>query len=41
MEPTASAWPHMALLNQVMGLTNTTMAAIDARLVLAPSSIAM
>jgi len=40
-EPTTSAWPQIALLNQVTGLNMITAAAIRARRRDAPSSCAM
>ena len=41
IEPTTSAWPQIALLNQVIGLTRTIAAAMMARRWEAPSSWAM
>jgi hypothetical protein len=40
-EPTTSAWPQIALLNQVTGLNMITAAAIRARRRDAPNSCAM
>jgi hypothetical protein len=41
MEPAASAWPQIALLNQVIGFTRITTAAMPALRVEAPSSTAI
>ncbi len=39
IEPTESAWPHIALLNQVIGLTRTISATMKARRLLTPRSL--